>query len=482
MKMNLNLVQTQKLIMTPELKQAIEILQYNSVELNDFIKEELLNNPVLQKQDDEPKEGESKPVSESTETSDVPETQGAVEDHPYGDRYEPVGIDWREIPRDDGYDKHRYEGEFKDDREDLSYDNLIASEETLTDHLLQQLQFSQLEEEDMPVAQYMIENIDTNGYLEVKAEDIANRFKIEIDDVEQILAVVQSFDPPGIGARDLRECLLIQARQKYEGDLLLVKVIEDYLTDLASNRLQNIAKALHVNSADVQEAFDRIKSLEPKPGGLYASLRDVRYITPDVYVEKIDGEYVVTITETTAPKLFVSNFYRSLLEQGVNDQASEYIQKKLNSAFKLIKSIEQRRNTIYRVVKAIVDYQIEFFDKGPAYLRTLNLKDIAFEVGIHESTVSRAVNGKYLQCRLGLFEIKYFFQSGVSSDAGDGISSESIKMAIKELIDNEDHKSPISDQDISDELNKMGIRISRRTIAKYRDELNIPSSSKRKRY
>ena len=338
----------------------------------------------------------------------------------------------------------------------------------------------------MKIAKYIIENIDSNGYLDLENEIIAKEFSIKEDKIENIINTIQTFEPLGICARSLEECLLIQANIKYEDDKIvkkiIKKIIKNHLEDLACNRISAIAKELNENIKVVQDACDKIKKFEPKPGRLFSSMKDVKYIVPDVIVKKVDGEYKIIVSESTAPRLYINKFYRSLLSAEINDDATKYIKEKLNSALKVIRSIEQRKNTIYRVVKSIIDYQMDFFEKGPMYLRTLTLKDIADEIEMHESTVSRAISGKYMQCPNGLFEIKYFFQSGVSSSFGEGVSSESIKMLIKEMIEKENPKKPISDQYISNELNELGIKVSRRTIAKYRDELGILSSSKRKRY
>lgn len=455
--------------MTPELKQAIEILQYNSLELNEFIQDELLSNPVLQNTPN----GADDVVDKEPEPEKKPST---TEDDVYDK------IDWKAVA-----------GEFEDGRgrqssyeqkEDVNYDNFVASEESLSEHLQFQLQMTTLTEKEIKAALYAIENINENGYLEVGYEEISRYSGLDLDAAETVIQTIQTFDPPGVGARSLEECLLIQLTHFHDDVSIECRVVASYLDDLASNRIQKIAKALNITLESAQRACDRIRKLEPKPGREFASLRDVRYVTPDVYVDKIDGKYVVRVSENSAPKLYINSYYRSLLRQeSVNENAIGYINKKLTSALKLIKSIEQRRNTIYRVCESIVEFQYDFFEKkGSMYLKPLNLKDIADEIGVHESTVSRAVNGKYLQCGQGLFEIKHFFQSGVTGAFGEGVSAESIKMLIKDLVNEEDPKKPLSDQKISNELGKAGIKVSRRTIAKYRDELNIPSTSKRKRF
>lgn len=449
MNFNLNLSQTQKLVMTHELKQAIEILQYNSIELNEFINEELLSNPIVEKAPIEDKGNED--------------------------------IDWKSLSNEMYKDRKSYNN--VQVSEEVNYDNFVAGEDTLIDYLRDQLKYTLLRDEQIEVAKYIIENLDENGYLDLSNEEIGVKFNYTDEQIETIIDVLQNFEPSGVVARNLKECLLIQACKKGVGDILVFEIIENFLDDLGNNRLNSIAKKLKVDIEAVKSAAVYIKSLEPKPGRQFSSMRDIRYIKPDVVIEKIDGEYIILVNDFTAPKLNISNYYRRLLNDAdTTKDTSEYINSKLNQALKLIKSIEQRRNTIFRVVEAIVNYQYDFFEKGKMYLRTLNLKDIANEIGVHESTVSRAVNGKYLQCANGLYEIKYFFQSGVSSSSGEGVSSQSIKDIIREMVAEENPKKPLSDQIISTRLNDIGVEVSRRTVAKYRDELGILSSSKRKAY
>ena len=469
MNFNLNLVQTQKLIMTPELKQAIEILQYNAIELNEFINEELLNNPILEKLTQETDEEVYSDKQEVEFEYDLDKTGGKE-------------VDWEEMVN--YFDEGRQMGStpYNSDN-DMNYDNFVADEETLKDYLDMQLKFSKLDEDVVKICEYIVENIDDNGYLQMKNEEAMLIFNRSYDEIERFVKLIQTFDPPGVGARNIKECLLIQMYQQGFEESLEEMLVMHYLEELSEKRFAQIAKKIGETVERIQLAYDYIKTLEPKPGRSFSSTRDVRYVIPDVFVEKNISEYVVTVNESASPRLQINGFYKNMLHQVSKDQlTNEYLSKNLQSALRIIKSIEQRRNTIYRVCKAIVEYQYDFFEKGMLYLRPLNLKDIADEIEVHESTVSRAVNGKYMQCPNGLFEIKYFFQSGVKGASGEGVSSESVKMVMKEMIDREDTKKPFSDQYIADELVKTGINISRRTVAKYRDELNIPPSSKRKRF
>ena len=346
-----------------------------------------------------------------------------------------------------------------------------------------QLKFSKLEAHVVKICEYIIENIDDNGYLQMKNNEAMLLFDKTNDEIEQLIRLIQTFDPPGVAARDIKECLLIQLYQQGYEESLEETLVKEFLSELGEKKFAVIAKKLGETAERVQNAYDYIKTLEPKPGRSFSSLRDVRYVIPDVFVEKVGNEYVVVVNESASPRLQINSFYKNMLNQFSKDSlTNDYLSKNLQSALRIIKSIEQRRNTIYRVCKAIVEYQFDFFEKGLLYLRPLNLKDIADDIEVHESTVSRAVNGKYIQCPNGLFEIKYFFQSGVKGASGEGVSSESVKSVMKDMIEKEDAKKPLSDQYIADVLNKTGINISRRTVAKYRDELNIPPSSKRKRF
>jgi len=485
----LNISQMQKLVMTPELIQAIQILQFNTQELENYIEEQLLVNPILETaspgvSDNAAEDGNESAGGEDASGSGEPLSRDDRSEYDTGkDRDKDDEFDWSEHFRD--YDDISYRQEDYAGREQSNYtfEQFATSSITLVEHLMFQLQFAPIKRQCRQVGKYIIESLDQNGYMTQSVEEIAAKFGISVNDVEIVLEAIQTFEPSGVGARNLKECLLIQLKNSGQNDPMLRKVIQDHLEDIADNRLNNIAKDLNITVREVQEFRDIIKSLEPKPGREFGDASDTRYIVPDVTVEKIDGKYIVNVNETTAPKLMVSPYYRKILMDADKESTiSKFLSGRLNSALWLIKSIEQRRQTIFNVVTAVVKYQEKFFDEGPKQLKTLTLKQIADEVGIHESTVSRAINGKYMQCPRGLYEIKYFFTSGVTGNFGEGISSESIKTFIREIIDAEDQASPHSDQTIVEMLENKGIDISRRTVAKYRDEMKIPSSSKRKRY
>jgi len=467
---DLTIEQAQKLVMTPELIQAIQILQFNTQELEAYVGEQVLVNPIL----------EIDP--------DVREEQGDRErtEEKSGDREEAADFDWAEHFKEREYDDISYKQWQYNSRGgdgEYTFEQFVSSDVSLTEHLMFQLQFVPMKQSCKLVAKYMIEALDENGYLTQPVEELAEQFHLTVPKTEEVLKIIQGFEPVGVGARDLKECLKIQLRHQGKDDPLLMKVVDCHLEDIANNRLNSIAKALNLTVKEAQEISDVIRKLEPKPGRQFESVTATRYVVPDVTVEKVDDQYVVLINESSTPHLTLSSYYQKMLaESDKESNISKFLTGRLNSAVWLIKSIEQRKQTIYNVVSAVVKYQQDFFEYGPKYLKTLTLKQIADEVGIHESTVSRSINGKYMQSPRGVFELKYFFTSGVSGSSGEGIASESIKTLIREIVDSEDPRAPKSDQAMVEILKTKGIHISRRTVAKYRDEMHVASSSKRKRY
>ena len=447
----LTIEQTQKLSMTPELIQAIQILQFSNQELTDYVQNELLENPVLE--------------AEKT--------------------YEAQEVDIREKIREADYEEESFrQWEYSPDNdEDYTYEQYVSEEETLTDYLLMQLQFSRLRDTKAAIGRYIIEAIDDNGYLTVSVQEISEALHVSVETVEETLNFIQTFDPTGVAARNLRECMIIQLAAKGLLTDEIEYIIENLLEELADNKISYIAKKMGMKNQEIQQIADLIRSLEPKPGRMFSSGETVRYVVPDIFVEKVNGEYVVTNNDTSMPKLMVSSYYNKLsAEADKDEELSKYLNDRFNAAVWLIKSIEQRKHTIFNVASAVVRYQQDFFDKGEKYLKTLTLKQIAEEVGVHESTVSRSINGKYMQSPRGVFELKYFFSSGVSGSDGTGVSSNSIKSIIREIISGEDPKKPYSDQDMVEILKQKNIDISRRTVAKYREGMNILSSSKRRRF
>ena len=440
------LAQKQKMVMTPQLRQGIEILQYNSIELDEFIQHEMESNPLLEKD----------------------------EKSPNAEKYEALLSD-----------RTSYRGESApdDDNGDEGPLSYVGKEESLLDHLLFQLLITELAGNDLAIAKFLINNVDENGYLAFDRGNVLRRFDIFPEKLESIISVIQSFDPAGVCARSLSECLLLQIRAMGIEDNDLVTLTRDYLDELAKNKLLHVSHETGIPLLRIKECLSIIRKLEPKPGRAYGSARELRYVMPDVIVEYRDGERVVSLSDQTAPSLLVSNYYRNLLEnRNIDEGTRNFISDKISAALLIIKNIEQRKNTIKAVVSAILDFQEDFFRNGLVGLKTMTLRDIADATGLHESTVSRAVNGKYIQTEKGMYEIRYFFQKGVTAESGDGISSETIKSVIKELIDSESKKKPLSDNKIAIKLVEMGINISRRTVAKYRDEMNIPPTTSRKEF
>ncbi|AFK87486.1 MULTISPECIES: RNA polymerase factor sigma-54 [Thermoanaerobacterium] len=445
--MGLNLKQVQKLLMTPQLKQAIEILQLNSYELNELITSELETNPMLEA---------------------------------YEDKEDIIEI-YRELNKNSDLDKYNYSAD-DEERDDLSFENMVSTDTSLTDHLLFQLHITPLAKKIKEICKVIIYDLDSNGYLNDDVKKLSEDYNYSQEDVLAALNVVQSFDPPGIAARNLTECLMIQLKSKNMYDGVIKEIVENYLEEIADNKLSFIAKKLNVDIKEVQNAVDEIKKLNPRPGSSFSSYNDIKYVVPDAYIKKIDGDYVVLINESLYPGLRINKSYESILTATDDDNTKKYLSNKIQSAMWLIKSIESRRDTLYKVLSAIVKEQRSFFDREQKYIKPMNLKKIAEAVGVHESTVSRAVNGKYVDTPLGVFEIKYFFQSGIGNGDGEMFSQEMIKEMIKQLISEEDPQDTLSDQKIAEILSQKGVTISRRTVAKYREEMNIPSSSKRKRY
>lgn len=390
--MGLNLKQVQKLLMTPQLKQAIEILQLNSYELNELITSELETNPMLEA---------------------------------YEDKEDIIEI-YRELNKNSDLDKYNYSAD-DEERDDLSFENMVSTDTSLTDHLLFQLHITPLAKKIKEICKVIIYDLDSNGYLNDDVKKLSEDYNYSQEDVLAALNVVQSFDPPGIAARNLTECLMIQLKSKNMYDGVIKEIVENYLEEIADNKLSFIAKKLNVDIKEVQNAVDEIKKLNPRPGSSFSSYNDIKYVVPDAYIKKIDGDYVVLINESLYPGLRINKSYESILTATDDDNTKKYLSNKIQSAMWLIKSIESRRDTLYKVLSAIVKEQRSFFDREQKYIKPMNLKKIAEAVGVHESTVSRAVNGKYVDTPLGVFEIKYFFQSGIGNGDGEMFSQEMIK-------------------------------------------------------
>lgn len=481
--------QIQKLIMTPEFRQAIAVLQLPSVELREYVENEVLNNPLLELNDLE--EG----LKDDGEVVGGIERLSSVKDGPAGDVVPPGdGL----MPPSDA-DPSDWQ-EYLDDRSDLGFvilprigepdegvgekaAGLVAS---LQEHLSFQLCLNCSSPRDLAIGEVVIGCIDDDGYLKGEIDEIAEVSGVPPHEVARVLKLIQSFEPAGIGAKDLQECLLLQlecldlSRAEYA---LGRAIIKDHLSDVADGKIQDIIRKTRASKEEVKRVIKLIRTLDPKPGRKFGVPADAEYIVPDVTIEKAGKEYIVIMNDVAVPRLTVNPLYRRMLRAGANvdEGTREFIKNKLSSAVGLIKSIEQRRLTLYKVTEAIVKLQREFFDKGVNHLKPLTLRNIAEAIGLHESTVSRAISGKYVQTPRGAFEFRFFFSSGVGTMQGEGASAESVKKMMGEIIKAEAPQRPFKDQELVRILQDRGIIISRRTVTKYRDEMRIPASGKRKR-
>jgi RNA polymerase, sigma 54 subunit, RpoN/SigL len=461
----LNVEQVQKLVMTPELRQAITVLQLPALELSLYIEQQLQENPFLELRDEE----NDHPLA------DEPAAAGSQ------DQKREYDLDWEEYFHDSS-DLGFVSREEEKNQKGFPYENIASQSPTLAEHLIFQLHLVTSNEETRSIGEYLIGNIDGQGYLRVSLEEAAARLGADLAKVEETLKLIHSFDPAGVGARSLQECLLIQVEQLGLEDELLRKIIQDHLEDLARGKLGRMSQQLGVSPQEIQRVADLIKTLEPKPGRKYSGSDEVRHVVPDIVLEKVGNDYVIIINDAVLPRLSINSTYRTVLNQASDLETKSFVESKLNAAAWLIRSIEQRRLTLYKVTSCLVDLQRDFLDHGIKYLKPLNLKKVAEMVGLHESTVSRATANKYIQTPQGIFEMKYFFSSGLVGDNGKKISAESIKKMLGELIAGENPKEPLNDEKIAEYFRQQGIRISRRTIAKYRSELGILPIRQRIRY
>ena len=545
MEMRQQLKMTQQLVMTPQLQQAIKLLQLTRLELQDVVRQELEENPLLEETTEQ--EDVSEPdILEVAEQEHEP-SEDSVDFHEVETGEETLR-DWDSYL--DGYNYSSGEQQYGGDDERPSFENLLTRKGTLIDHLLWQLHMGQYSEMDVRVGEVIIGNVDDYGYLRASLQEIAaassftekerdhlrkiaasssltkeERASLVViaalsslteegraslreiatstsltqeeraslheiatassfteEDVQDVLDCIQEFDPPGVAARDLRECLLIQARSLGMKGGVVESILLNHLGDLEKRNYKQIAKSLKVDISQVLIASKIISGFDPRPGSSFNS-DDVHYISPDIFVHKVGDDYIVMLNEEGLPNLKVSSQYSDVRGNGsIDSQAEQYISDKMRSAAWLIKSIQQRQRTIYKVAKSIIRFQREYFDRGIEYLRPLVLRDIAEDIGMHESTISRVTTNKYMQTPQGLFELKYFFNSGLSTSEGEFVASESVKNRIREIIDKEDPKKPLSDQKIAEMLTGETVNIARRTVTKYREMLNFGSSSERKRH
>jgi RNA polymerase sigma-54 factor len=489
MEARLELRLSQKLIMTPQLQQAIKLLQLSRLELVQSVAQELTENPVLEEvslesSEDVP-EGENESAAEAPAAAEaLPETPPEQEGTQELKSDLELGPQWDEYLNEMG-DGRDYGSAEADDKELPSYDQTLTRLPSLSDHLRWQLHLSTSAPAIVRGGEWIIGNLDDDGYLRASLDELSQQSGIAYRDMERALDLIQGFDPLGVGARDLRECLLIQARQLDLGGSLVEKIILDHLPDLEKRKYPQIAKALAVTPQEVMEASQVIiHELEPKPGRPYLT-SETNYVTPDVYVIKVEDRYVVQLNDEGLPRVRINPYYRKLLssKDSVDKVTKEYIEERLRSAQWLIKGMEQRSKTIYKVAESIVKFQGEFLDSGISQLKPMVLKNVAEDIGMHESTISRVTTNKYMHTPQGIFPMKFFFTTGFTVGAGSGteISSLTVKDVIQKMIKEEDLAAPLKDQQIVDALKAKGIDIARRTVAKYREELRIPPTSVRRR-
>ena len=467
---------TQQLIMTPQLQMAIKLLQLTRLELLNTINQELEENPALEEEIievaveeklDKQGESDSAEVSDTKEVTIEEKIHDEMDWSNYIDEYNTSGRIHSEIEK----------------RESPNFESFLARKETLREHLLWQLLMISPTQEEEKIASIITGNLDKDGYLDATVEDIVQMSESNTEKVEEVLKLLQTFDPIGVCARDLSECLLIQAKHFEIDNPIITQIIKEHLNHLENKNYKTIAKALKITIENVISAIKIIKSLEPRPGRQFTD-EEPQYINPDVFVYKIEDEFIIWVNDDGMPRLHVNNFYKNAIRDGkhFSSEAKEYIQEKIRSATWLIRSIHQRQKTIYKVMESILKFQRNFFEKGISYLKPLVLKDIAEDIGMHESTISRVTTNKYVHTPRGIFELKYFFNSSIQRFHGEAIASASVQDKIKQIIESENPKRPYSDDKISQLLKEENISIARRTVAKYREIMKVLPSNKRKQF
>ena len=453
---DLALEQKQQLIMTPKLQQAIKLLQLSTVELKQSLEEELLANPVLELQQ-----------TAADDKEELPDSNGEED------------LEWEEYFANSNYS---YQSSNDKQKQEVNFEDFGARPENLEEHLNHQLQLLISSPQEEKIGEYIIGNLNDKGFLELGVEEIARDLSLSLEKVNSVLSLVQSLDPLGIAAPDLKSSLLMQLKALNTDTLLAEKIISNHFHDLGQHRIKELAEELGVSRGEIQQALDLIMTLNPYPAANFNSQKEgVKFLKPDLIVQEIEGKFYI-LTNDFGPRLRINAYYRKLLRNMDHQQAQQYLKERLDSALWLIRAIEQRRLTIYRTMEAIIDFQRSFFSRGIKYLRPLTMQQVAEQIGVHESTVSRATTNKYVQTAHGLFELKFFFASGIHRHQGQDLAATSIKKMIEDLIKREDKASPLSDQKIVERLAQEGIRLSRRTVAKYRQQLSIPSSTRRRRY
>jgi RNA polymerase sigma-54 factor len=469
--------QTQSLalqqVLSPQLQQSLLILQTPLLELRNLVQQEMETNPVLEELPEEPGADERS------------EAEPSVDDN-FKNEFEKLASldeEWRDyMAQSASYPEGFRDSKEAQDKRQFLFDS-IPVQETLQQNLIGQLNQSVLSASDRKAAELIIGNIDDNGFLQSTPEEMALNSGIPKEDFEKMLALIQGFYPSGVGARDLRECLLIQLARGGKERSLEYKIVSEHMEDLGKRRFPEIARRMGISVEDVQKAADNIARLNPRPGQVFAAAPQ-NYVLPDVMVEKVDGEYQIVLNNEQIPHLRISNLYKDIIASG-NTQSSDvkdYIRDKIRSGKFLIRSIHQRQQTILNIARQIVGRQRDFLEHGPSHLKPMTMREVADAVGLHETTVSRAVSGKYMATPQGVFETKYFFTSGYQTATGESLSNTSVKEAILDLVKHENGSAPLSDHEIVEILGERGIPIARRTVAKYRTELNILPSHMRRKY
>ena len=477
---------SQRVVMTPLLQQAIQLLQLSTLELEQVVRKELEENPLLEEVPVETTDApEAAAPATTPDATAAPEAPPAAE-QPEAASKETSSVDGEkadDLPFDLSsaiFDDHGDERTpvSMEERDELPFENLGRSDTSLAEHLGEQLRLGTDDPDLLRIGEAIIGNLDEDGYLRADLEEIAKGMGATLEAVEAALKRIQAFDPPGVAARSVQECLLLQLTADAEPDPVSVEIVEKHFEDLERRRYSEIARTMKLPMERIMESIEEIQSLEPKPGRRF-SINDSRYVVPDVTIQKVGEDYVVILNEEGIPRLRVNSLYRSLLRRS-GDEAKQYVEQKLRSAVWLIKSVEQRQRTLRKVAQSLVNFQREFLDKGLPFLRPLALRDVGDDISMHESTISRVTTNKYVQTPQGLFELKFFFHSGIASENGSMVSSVSVKKTIRDMVSGEDGGKPLSDQEIAQALQGQGLTIARRTVAKYREELGILPSHQRR--
>ena len=467
---------SQKLILTPQLQQAIKLLQLPHLELSEFLSQELIENPFLEESVEEipveeltQEEKESVEIEEAQEDAEAPLEK--LMNFTVDEYFEERGYDGKDL------------GYFNPGTvSPPSFEQFLTRGPDLYDHLLWQLRFSNEPESIRKIGEVIIGNIDENGYLRASIEEIIDGTKTQRETVEKALSLIQGFDPIGVGARNVMECLLLQLKALNLGGTLVEKILINNMDELEKRKYPQIAQQYNLPLKDIMSAVKIIEGLEPKPGRNFSNY-NTNYVVPDVFLVKTADGYQIILNDEGLPRLRVSSFYKKLIQQNnaVSKEDKQFLVEKLRSAVGLLKSLDQRDRTIYRVTESLLSLQTEFFDKGIKYLKPLTLRDVASVLNMHESTISRVTSSKYLSCEHGTFCFRFLFSSALQSGMGS-VSSTSVKDIIKKIVIEEDSQKPLSDQNIGEMLKKNGIIIARRTVAKYREEMGIPSQTHRRKF